>query len=155
MNERGKAIAKRLRWRYGPKSKPAKASKYLHHFDEYLKEHPDIVAIIYCRVSEHMQKHTCNLDTIMKVSRKALRKCNIPVAGCYQEVSSGWILNGDRLALVQAVEKAKKYKGKRTIVIVTALSDRFLRNMDFTTKEPDILQTEAVPIILFSLDFSA
>ncbi len=148
MNRRKRALAKRLRRQarinsISGKSKPAKASKFLHHLDEYLKNHPFTVALIYCRVSACMQGYKRNLDTIEQVLRRALKHRNIPVVGCYREVRSGWILDHKRGALVQAVEKVKKYKGKRTVVIVTTSSDRFLRNRDFHTQErPDILPTE-------------
>ena len=133
----------RRRW---IKSKPAKASEYLHHLDEYHKQHPNIRAIIYCRVSIRLQEDTThNLDTYEKLLRRELKKRKIPVAvRCYREICGGWILNEDRLALVHAVEEAKNHKGrKRTTVIIAASSDRFLRNIDFTTEEPDIIPTEA------------
>ncbi|MFB0556092.1 MAG: helix-turn-helix domain-containing protein [Phycisphaerae bacterium] len=125
------------------KSQPAKASDYLHHLDEYYKQHPDIQAIIYCRVSERTQGYKHNLNTYEKLLRRELKKRNIPVVGRFREICSGCILNDDRLALVFAVEKVKNHKTKRTTVIVSASSDRFLRNEYFTTKEPDIIPTEA------------
>jgi hypothetical protein len=123
------------------KSKPAKASKYLHHLKEYYKEHPDMQAIIYCRVSACMQEYNHNLDNHEVVLRRKLKKINVPVIGCFREISSGWILDADkRGALKDAVEKAKQ---NRNTVVVTTSSDRFLRNRDFTTKKPDLLPTKA------------
>jgi DNA invertase Pin-like site-specific DNA recombinase len=73
------------------------------------------------------------------------KKQGIPIAGnCHREISSGWILNEDRWALMEAVKEAKKLIAKgREAVIVAPSTDRFLRNRDFTTKEPDLTPTEA------------
>ncbi|MGD8785920.1 MAG: recombinase family protein [Phycisphaerales bacterium] len=143
-NERKKSSARRrIELKYGKKSKPAKASNYLHHLKTYYKKHPDIEAIICCRVSACIQERSGNLDTQEKVLRKILKKHNIPIVECYREVSSGWILDEDRGALVKAVKETKKHRGKKNIVIVATSSDRFLRNEYFTTKNPDILPTVA------------
>jgi len=137
-------VKRRLRERYLPDSKPAKASKYLHHFKKYHKKHPNMQALIYTRDSTGAQAYRRNLDTHKKVLRREHKKMKIPILGCYPEVSSGWILNDDRWALVKAVKKARKYirKGK-PVVIVTTSSDRFLRNEYFTTNGPDVLPTKA------------
>ncbi len=141
--KRKSSALRRIELKYGRKSKPAKASEYLHHLDEYHEKHPDIQAEIYCRVSERMQGYKHNLDTYEKKLRRELQKRNIPVVGCFREICSGWVLNDDRFALVYAVKKAKKHKAKITTVLVASSSDRFLRNKYFTTKKPDILPTEA------------
>jgi DNA invertase Pin-like site-specific DNA recombinase len=138
------SIRRRIELKYGKESKPAKASNYLHHLKAYHKKHPDMEAIIYCRVSAGMQWRKGNLDTQEQILRRWLKKHNIPVIGCYREVSSGWVLNDERWALVNAVKQAKKYRGQKEVVIVTTSSDRFLRNIDFHTKDnPGVLPTEA------------
>ncbi len=114
--KRKSSALRRIELKYGIKFKPAKASNYLYSLVEYLKRYPDIVVIIYCRVSARMQGHKGNLDNHEKVLRRILRKLNIPVIGCYREISSGWVLNDDRLALINAVKEAKKYKGKKEVV---------------------------------------
>jgi hypothetical protein len=48
-------------------STPARASKYLHHLEEYQKDHPDIKAVIYCRVSACTQGHKGNLHRRKKL----------------------------------------------------------------------------------------
>lgn len=129
-----------------PKSPEGNASKYIYHLDEYLKQHPDIEALIYCRVSSGPQKYKCNLVTYEKVSLGELKKRGIPVVGCcYSEESSGWVLNDEREELINAIEEAKRLiKKGRKIVIVTASTNRFLRNRDFrTTERPYSLPTEA------------
>jgi len=85
-----------------------------------------------------------NLDTYKELLLSELKKRGIPVVGCHCEISSGWILNEDRWALMNAVEQAKKLirKGIK-VAIVTASTDRFLRNTYFTTDKPDLLPTEA------------
>jgi hypothetical protein len=136
---------RRVREGYLPDSKAVKASEYLYHLKEYHKQHPDMRALIYPRVSSGAQGYNGNLDTYEKVLRRKLKKLNIPVVGCYCEVSSGWILNEDRWALAKAVKKARRYirKGKPVVIISTS-SDRFLRSRDFNTKtNPDVLPTEA------------
>lgn len=128
--------------RVGPKSKPAKASEYLQHLDEYYKQQPDIQAILYCRDSTRHQG--CNLDTYEEVLRRELNQRGISIVGrCYREICSGSDFD-NRWKLEQAVEKAKKLIAKGIqAVIVAPSSDRFLRNRFFTTDHPDILPTEA------------
>jgi DNA invertase Pin-like site-specific DNA recombinase len=131
--------------RVGPKSKPAKASQYLNHLDEYHKQYPDMQAIVYCRDSARTQGYKRNLKTYEKVLRWELKQRGIFVVGrCHREICSGWVLNEDRWALMNAVEEAKKLiaKGKK-VVIVAPSSDRFLRNKYFTVDKPDLLPTEA------------
>lgn len=132
---------RRSRERYLPDSKSAKASKYIHHLKKYRKKHPDMRVLIYIRESTRAQDHNKNLDTYEKVLRRRLKKLNIPVVGCYREVSSGWILDFDkRGALVNATEDAIKHKA----IILAPSADRFLRNKDFHTKHaPNVLPTEA------------
>ena len=135
------ATRKRLRERHLPDSKPAQASEYLYQLKEYHKQHPDMTVLIYVRVSTGAQGYRGNLDTYEKVLRSELKKLNIPVIGCYREVSSGWILDyGERLVLAHATKEAIKQKA----VIVAPSADRFLRNRDFNTKtNQDVLPTEA------------
>ena len=134
-------VRRRLRERYLPDSKIAKASEYLHHLKKYLKQHPDMRALIYARDSTGAQAYRRNLDTYEKVLRRKLKKLNIPVVGYYSETSSGWILDYDeRLVLANATKKAIKQKA----VIVAPSADRFLRNRDFNTKtNSDVLPTKA------------
>ena len=101
-------VRRRLRERYLPDSKTAKASEHLYHLKEYHKQHPDMRALIYIRDSTSAQAYRKNLDTYEKVLRRKLKKLNIPIVGCYREVNSGWVLNGDREVLVNAVKEAKK-----------------------------------------------
>ena len=134
-----KKLQRRLREKYLPVSKPAKASKYLHCLEEYIKKYPVIWVIIYIRVSTGPQGNK-NLDTYEKVLRSILKKLNIHVLCCYREIGSGWVLDEDRLPLVNAVNEAKR----RQAVIITTSADRFLRNIDFHTKQnSDALPTEA------------
>lgn len=132
---------RRLRERYLPESKTAKAIEYLHHLKKYHKQHPDMIALIYARVSTGAQGYKRNLDTYEKVLHRKLKKLNIPVIGYYPEISSGWILDYDeRLALANATKEAINKK----TVIVAPSADRFLRNRNFNTKtNPDVLPTEA------------
>ena len=134
-------VRRRLRERYLPDSKTAKASEYLYHLKEYYEQHPDMIALIYARVSTGAQGYKRNLDTYEKVLRRKLKKLNIPVIGCYREVSSGKILECDeRWALANATKEAIKQKA----VIVAPSADRLLRNKDFNTKtNPDVRPTEA------------
>ncbi|MFZ0035118.1 MAG: helix-turn-helix domain-containing protein [Sedimentisphaerales bacterium] len=137
---------RRLREKFLPKSPPGKASKYIHHLDEYLKQHPDIEALIYGRDSTCAQNYKRNLKTQKKVLRRELGQRAIPIVShYYNEVSSGWVLDKKRWALVDAVEEAKKLikKGIQAVIVAPS-TDRFLRNRDFHTKErPDLLPTEA------------
>jgi hypothetical protein len=125
-------------------SKPAKASDYLHHLADYYKQHPDMQAIIICRVSACMQAYKLNLNTYEKLLRRKLKKRNIPVVGCFREVSSGWILDSEkRHGLTNAVKQAKDLiENGKDMVIVAASADRFLRNKYYTTNKPNILPTE-------------
>jgi hypothetical protein len=121
-------------------SKSAKASEYLYHLKEYFKQRPDMRALIYARGSTSAQAYRRNLDTYEKVLRRKLKKLNIPIVGCYREVSSGVVLNYDRVVLVNAAKEAIIQKA----VIVAPSTDRFLRNKDFNTKtNPYVLPTEA------------
>lgn len=127
-------------------SKSAKASKYLHHLKKYFKKHPDMRVVIYCRVSACMQGCKGNLMTYKKLLRRRLKKLGIHIIGrCHCEVSSGWNMDFDkRPALKQAIEKAQKHIARgKNVVIVAASSDRFLRNKDYTTNQPDLLPTKA------------
>lgn len=133
------ANVRRLRERYLADLKPAKASEYLHHLKEYHKKHPNMKVVLYLRDSTRAQGHKKNLDTYEKVLRKKLKKLNVPVIGCYREISSGWVLNGDRERLVIAARKARKYGA----VILAPSTDRFLRSRSFNTQtNPDVLPTE-------------
>ena len=116
--ERRSALAAAIRKRLEPESPPAKASKYLHHLDEYQKEHPDMRAILYCRVSTRAHGKEGN-KTYKKVLLGEQKKRGIPVVGYHHEVSSGWILNEDRWVLVNAVKQAKRYiaKGKKAVIL--------------------------------------
>ena len=146
VSKRKRKLAKKLRRQarlnsISVPSTPATASQYLHYLDTYHKQHPDMVAEIYCRVSAGMQGRKGNLNTHEKILRSKLKQRNIPVVGCHCEVSSGWILDHNRGALVQAVKEAKQRKAHT--VIVTTSSDRYVRNRNFHTKErPEILPTE-------------
>lgn len=141
-NRLAKRLARQLRELSLPDAKPAKASNYLHHLGKYHKKHPDIQAIIFCRVSARMQRYKRNLDTYEKLLRRRLKKRKIPVVGCYREVSSGWIFDPEkRYGLTNAIEKLKELNDDKT-VIVAASTDRFLRNKNFHTKRHmDILPT--------------
>jgi hypothetical protein len=77
-----------------------------------------------------------------KKLHKACRKRNIPVGRWHPEVSSGWILNQKREGLINAVKEAKELikKGFHP-VILAASTDRFLRNRNWTTNQPDLLPT--------------
>ncbi|MHC4115514.1 MAG: recombinase family protein [Planctomycetota bacterium] len=126
-------------------TKPAKASNFLHWFKNYYYEHPDMVAILYNRESSNPQDYKHNHRIHEWVLRRKCKKLNIPVIGYYCETCSGKALNTDRQALLQAVRKARAMikEGKHAVILATS-TDRFLRNIDFHTKDnPDVLPTEA------------
>ncbi|OQA91377.1 MAG: hypothetical protein BWY26_01007 [Elusimicrobia bacterium ADurb.Bin231] len=136
------AITQQIKLKETAEYKSAKASKYLYHLGEYHKQCPDIVAILYCRVSTGAQKHKENLYAQEWALRRKLKKLNIPIVSCYYEVSSGWVLDSKkRWAFKNAVALAKRYiKNGKTAVIVATSSDRFLRNREFNTNtNPDVL----------------
>ena len=139
--QKRRELAKRVQKQLAKEStaKPAQASKYLHPLDAYQKQHPDMQALIYDRVSARTQDRNGNLNAHEKALRQELKKRKIPVVGCYREVGSGWILNEERDRLLQAVHKAKE--NVNTGIVATS-TDRFLRNRDFTTDEPDLLPTD-------------
>ena len=127
-------------------SKPAKASDYLYHLTDYYKQHPDIIVILYSRVSSGAQKYNCNHDSYKRVLRKVHIKRNIPMIDYFEETTSGWNMDyKKRKALIAAVELAKQLiaKGKHVIILAPS-ADRFLRNINFNTiTNPDILPTIA------------
>ena len=127
--------------RIGLKSKPAKASDYLHHLTDYHEQHPNMQAIIYCRESACMQNYYKNDKNHKRVLRKKFKKLNIPIVSCFYEVCSGKKLNEEREGLINAIQKARECSNA---VIVTTSADRFLRHKDFhSVKNPDILPTVA------------
>lgn len=119
-------------------SEPALASNYFHHLSEYIRQHPNLKVVIYCRVSACMQQYNDNPKNHERVLRRKHKKLNFPIIGCYHEVSSGWVLDDRRTAFIEAVQKAKETNA----VIVTTSSDRYLRNRDYKTTTPDILPTK-------------
>jgi DNA invertase Pin-like site-specific DNA recombinase len=138
---RKKWIAEVVKRLNGLDSKPAKARDYLYHLADYHKQHPDMVAIIYCRESACMQDYNDNGKSHKRVLRRKLKKLNIPIVGYFYEVCSGKKLNEEREALIKAVQKAKKYSNA---VIVTTSSDRLLRHKAYhSVKNPNILPTVA------------
>ncbi len=145
MNKRKRRLIRRLRARenwnsVNIKSRPAKASDFLYWLKEYHCEHSDMRAIIYLRVSACSQNHNKNLENHEKVLRRKLERLSIPVLGCFHDVGSGWITNHKRGVLRKAICKARKF---RNTVVITTSSDRFLRNRNFETNEPDLLPTVA------------
>lgn len=120
-------------------SKPVKASKYLYHLDEFHRRHPDMVAVIYCRVSARSQDHRENLQNQESVLRQQHKTRGIPLVGCYLEVGSGSILDEKREGLRKAIQAAKQHVNA---VIVTTSTDRFLRNRCFTTDRLDTMPNE-------------
>ncbi len=124
--------------------KPAKASKHLNWFKNYYSEHPNMVAILYNRESSYPQDYNGNHDMHEQVLRRACRKLNIPVVSFYCETCSGKMLNNERRALRKAVRKAlAKIKKWKSAIIIATSSDRFLRSVDFHTKEsPSVLPTQ-------------
>ncbi len=136
-------VRRRLRERYLPDSKTAKASEYLYHLKEYYKQHPDMIAMLYNRESSRSQDD--NHATNERVLRHKCKKLGIPVASLHFETISGKILDEDRQALSQAVRKAraKINKGEQAVILATS-SDRFIRSRSFNPKtNPDILPSEA------------
>jgi len=131
------SILRRLERRY-QNSSEAKASAYIHHLVEYIRQHPNILVILYVRVSTDAQAYNHNLELQIRYLRKELKKLNIPIIGSYREVSSGWILDPqERWNLVNAVQQAIAKKA----VIVALSVNRFLRNINFNTKS----NQEALP----------
>lgn len=123
------------------KSKPAKASDYLHRLRDYRREHPDMIAIRYNRESSRPQDH----EVKTKVLRRVCKKRNIPTVRFYCETKSGKILDNGRQKLLRAVRKAraKIKQGKHAVILATS-TDRFLRNADHDTKyNRYVLPTEA------------
>lgn len=119
--------------------KPARASKYLQWLKKDYRKHPDMVAILYLRVSARSQDHKKNLRNHEKVLRRKLKHLGIRVIGCYCEVGSGWITDHTRGVLRQAVRQARQLKNA---VILTTSSDRFLRNRNFMVDNLDLRPTE-------------
>jgi len=113
------------------KPKPVKASNYLFWFKSYYREHPDMVVILYLRVSARSQDHNKNLKNQERVLRRRFKKLGIPVVGCFSEVISGWSTDHIYGCLWQAVREARKHENA---VIVATSADRFLRNRNFHTK---------------------
>jgi hypothetical protein len=134
-----RALTEAIKRKIKSKSKPAKASKYIHHLDAYHRRHPDMPALIWCRVSGRTQHRKDNLRTQEKVLRRKLKARGIPVVGVCHEVGSGWIKGKERAGLVEAVLKALKYANTAIVAIST---DRFLRSRGFTTNEPDLTPSE-------------
>lgn len=115
----------------------ATESNYLYHLKEYFREHPEILVVLYGRVSGREQNRRGNLINQESILQEVLRKLGVPVIGYFQEVSSGWILDEDRFGLVNAVEMAKEHDA----VIVAFAADRFLRNEYYQSTHPEITPT--------------
>ena len=132
-------LAKRLK--IHSNSKPAKASNYLYRLKRYHLKYPDMVVILYLRVSARSQDHNGNLLNQEMVLRRKLKKLGILVVDCFREVCSGWVTDHHRGVLRLAVRKALQFKNA---VILAVSADRFLRNKDFHTKNNrDVLPTIA------------
>jgi hypothetical protein len=123
------------------KSEPAKASDYLYWLKDYYHEHPDMIVILYLRVSARSQDHNGNLQNQYRVLRKKLRRRGIPFITCFREVGSGWVVDHTRGELRRAVRRARQYDNA---VILAASSDRFLRNKFYNSQNnPEVLPTQA------------
>lgn len=116
-----------------------RASNYLHHLDSYHRENPDMVAVVSCRVSGRTQGKRGNLMTQDALLRRKLKARGIPVIGFSYEVGSGWVLNEKREGLIEAVQKAKKFKNA---VVVAISADRYLRHRHYKNTDPDILPSQ-------------
>ena len=135
--EYGRKILAKLKDESSP---PGRASDYLSSLTDHLADRPDMKAIVYGRVSGRTQDRNHNLETHERQTRRILRILGIPIVGSCTEVSCGRILDKRRKGLLKAVRKAKKAP---TRVIVSTSADRYLRNMYYTTDEPDLLPTVA------------
>lgn len=116
-------------------SKKIKASNYIHHAKEYYSQHPDMMVVLYDRLSGRKAGQTLNHINHIKILRTWLEKRNIPILGCFVEVISGRDLTSNRKALIQARKLARKHNA----VIITPCTNRYLRNAN---KQADIPPTQ-------------
>ena len=114
----------------------ATPSDYIYHLETDYKKHPDMVAILYCRVSHRSQKE--HLTTYENILRTELKRLGVPVLDCYSEIVSGWEFN--RYKLKMAVSKAQD--DPRAVILATS-TDRFLRASKYKKEKPDTLPTVA------------
>jgi hypothetical protein len=112
------------------KSDTGKAGSFVRHLDELLRETPNLLAVLYMRMSATEQRKHGNLVNRFRWLKRELDRAGIPRSDeSYREVCSGKFLR-DRPRLIAAIEAARKlqsdYPDSR-VVVVTDTRNRFLR----------------------------
>lgn len=119
-----------------PGAKPPRASLYVHHLEELVKEKPRLEVVLVCRVSgreQHRRKH-------LRDQRASLRR-NVEALGArvvreFSAVASGW--DDDWLV----VESAAAWARRHGAVLMAESTCRYLRNREYSSTEcPWVLPT--------------
>jgi DNA invertase Pin-like site-specific DNA recombinase len=123
------------------KSKSAKASEYIHHFRKY-KKHLDFV-LCYGRVSERPQLP--HLKTYEFFLRKRCEKRGVRVCRYFGEQCSGkTVYFHTRDQLIAAIAEAKKLREQgKDVSILASSTNRYLRNINYSKTNQDVLPTKA------------
>lgn len=121
------AAERRIDSKY-PKSRPGKASDYIDHIEDLVKEYPGLPVVLWCRVSGRMQDYKGDLEEMKARDRQELEKLGTDIVGDCQAVVSGW--DEDRETLRVAARKARKAGA----VLLAESTDRLIRSKAFHTK---------------------
>ncbi|OHB56570.1 MAG: hypothetical protein A2Y12_04665 [Planctomycetes bacterium GWF2_42_9] len=122
-----------------PKSPSGKASDYIKHFQALAQTQTILSVILFARVSGRNQDYKGNLDAQMASLRQAVQPHEIIAE--FRAIESGWKDAQGRLQ--GAVEMASQTGA----IIVTESTDRFIRNIDYHSKnnpstQPNVAEYE-------------
>jgi DNA invertase Pin-like site-specific DNA recombinase len=105
--------------------RPGKASNYIHHLPDLIKNGPRPVVLL-CRVSSPKQMQKGNLDEAEAEALQQLREINIePI-----EVFKGWETS-NIFEYRPILEKALGHARSNGAILVASSRDRFIRSRDF------------------------
>jgi hypothetical protein len=131
-------------FRLGPKSKPGKASDYLQDVHEFFKDHPSMEVYLLLREPARTQEYRRNHDNYERLLRPGCKELGIPVRDCIRITTTGKIVESEwRRILMKIVRWARKRAARtgKTVGILAFSTDRFLRNANYKSAEPDLLPT--------------
>lgn len=112
-----------------PGERPAKASKYVWHVDDYVEEYGPSDVVLLVRVSSREQSKEGNLKWQKISAKEALTKIGMNVIKCYREVGSGSNPLNERKVLKRAMKKA----GWLGIPLVVPCLSRLVRHLLWKT----------------------